>query len=105
VITLKQTERASITGRDNYILAQALAYASEWLATLDVMNDEPSNREHMDAILDEIGGHWAGVFRYQAKVKLGVLEPVPFKAGRSVAIDRTGIPVVLDVGNEEAVAE
>jgi hypothetical protein len=91
---MKRTKHASITGRDGYIIAQALAYASEWLATLDEIEDEPSNRRDMDLILDAIGGNWIGSFRYAAKVKLGILEPVSLTTGESVIFDRVGLPTV-----------
>ena len=42
----------NITGRDDYIIIQALVYASEVLATLPELYDEPSNRWDMDAVLD-----------------------------------------------------
>jgi hypothetical protein len=41
----------SITGRDAYIVAQALVYASEFLACLPIRLDEPSNRADMDDLL------------------------------------------------------
>jgi hypothetical protein len=41
----------SITGRDDYIVAQALVYASEFLACLPIQHDEPSNRWDMDDLL------------------------------------------------------
>lgn len=40
-----------ITGRDGYIIAKALAYASAWIASLPELYDEVSDREDMDAIL------------------------------------------------------
>jgi hypothetical protein len=48
-------QKTSITGRDGYIIAQALAYASEMLKYLCDPHDEPSNRADMDAILDAMG--------------------------------------------------
>ncbi len=48
-------QKTSITGRDGYIMAQALAYASEMLKHLGPPHDEPSNRADMDALLDAMG--------------------------------------------------
>ena len=41
----------SITGRDGYLVAQALVYASEFLACLPALHDEPCNRLDMDDLL------------------------------------------------------
>ena len=60
----------SITGRDCYIIAQALAYASEMLKHLGNPHDEPSNRADMDAILDAMGGNNADMQRAYARAKL-----------------------------------
>jgi hypothetical protein len=66
-----QTNQSSITGRDGYIIAQALAYASEWLKTLPVMLDEPSNRSDMDAILATMfSDSWTDDLRWHAQHKL-----------------------------------
>jgi hypothetical protein len=40
-----------ITGRDSYIIMQALVYSSEFLAALPELYDEPSNRWDMDDLL------------------------------------------------------
>ena len=41
----------SITGRDGYLVAQALVYTSEFLACLPALHDEPCNRLDMDDLL------------------------------------------------------
>jgi hypothetical protein len=62
---------SSLTGRDGYIMTQALAYASEWLKTLPIQWDEPSNRSDMDAILEDMSSPpFAKMLRWQAKCKL-----------------------------------
>jgi hypothetical protein len=62
---------SSITGRDGYIMMQALVYASEWLKTLPVHQDEPSNRNDMDAILaDMSSSSFTKMLRWQAQCKL-----------------------------------
>jgi len=60
----------NITGRDSYIIAQALAYASEWLRTLDKLNDEPSNRHDMDVFLAEFAPTLQHSLRSSARNKL-----------------------------------
>jgi len=62
-------QKTSITGRDGYIIAQALAYASEMLKYLGHPHDEPSNRADMDAILDAMGAK-ADMQRAFARAKL-----------------------------------
>jgi hypothetical protein len=62
-------QKTSITGRDGYIIAQALAYASEMLKHLGDPHDEPSNRADMDAILDAMGAN-ADMQRAYARAKL-----------------------------------
>ena len=61
----------AITGRDNQIIMQALAYASEMLRNLGLPHDEPSNRRDMDAILEALGGvSGADMHRAMARAKL-----------------------------------
>jgi hypothetical protein len=65
----KTTE--TITGRDGYIIQQALAYASEMLLHLGLPHDEPSNRRDMDAILEaHCGIDGADIHRAMARAKL-----------------------------------
>ena len=64
-----KNQKTSITGRDGYIIAQALAYASEMLKHLGNPHDEPSNRADMDAILDAMGVN-ADMQRAYARAKL-----------------------------------
>jgi len=67
----RPSSRTSITGRDGYIITQALAYASEVLRHLGLPHDEPSNRADMDAILEArcgVGG--ADHYRAAARAKL-----------------------------------
>ena len=64
-------EHEAITGRDGYIMMQALAYASEMLRHLGLPFDEPSNRADMDAILESMGGvGGADMYRAMARAKL-----------------------------------
>jgi hypothetical protein len=63
-------QNKSITGRDGYIMAQALAYASEMLKFLGLPHDEPSNRADMDDILDAMGVNFADQHRAMARAKL-----------------------------------
>jgi hypothetical protein len=49
-------DHEEITGRDGYIIMQALAFASEMLRAFGPEHDEPSNRRDMDAILEAVGG-------------------------------------------------
>jgi hypothetical protein len=63
--------KTDITGRDGYITAQALVYASEWLRSLDELHDEPSNWHDMDSILSEMFSQSiVKLFRWQAQCKL-----------------------------------
>ena len=62
-------QKTSITGRDGFIMAQALAYASEMLKHLGLPHDEPSNRADMDALLDAMGGDFDH-YRASARAKL-----------------------------------
>ena len=64
-----KNQKTSITGRDGYIISQALAYASEMLKYLGNPHDEPSNRADMDAILDGMGVN-ADLHRAYARAKL-----------------------------------
>ena len=64
----------SITGRDEYLIAQALAYASEFLACLPVVHDEPSNRWDMDDLLKATPVPWfVEDFRRLAREKLAAV--------------------------------
>jgi hypothetical protein len=64
-------EHEAITGRDGYIIKQALAYASEMLRHLGPPHDEPSNRRDMDALLEALGGvGGADTDRAMARAKL-----------------------------------
>jgi hypothetical protein len=67
--TTKTRRRPSITGRDGYIIAQALAYAIEAIAMLPEERQEASNREDMLAILTRGCGH-ADHFRSNAYAHL-----------------------------------
>jgi hypothetical protein len=64
-----KNQKNSITGRDGYIITQALAYASEMLKHLGDPHDEPSNRADMDAILDAMSAN-ADLHRAYARAKL-----------------------------------
>jgi hypothetical protein len=64
------TLKSDVTGRDGYIIVQALVYASEWLKSLADHRDEPSNRADMEAILKAIGSTNDKMFRWQARHKL-----------------------------------
>jgi len=64
-----KNQKTSITGRDGYIVVQALVYASEMLKYLGDPHDEPSNRADMDAILNAMGGN-ADMQRAYARAKL-----------------------------------
>jgi predicted ATP-grasp superfamily ATP-dependent carboligase len=48
----RKTEFGSVTGRDGYILAQALAYAIEVIGSLPEDRQERSNREDMKKIFE-----------------------------------------------------
>ena len=62
---------SSVTGRDGYIMMQALVYASEWLNTLPICWDEPSNRSDMDALLTDMAvPSFVKMLRWQARCKL-----------------------------------
>ena len=63
-------QKTSITGRDGFIMAQALAYASEMLKHFGLPHDEPSNRADMDALLDAMGVNFAEQHRAMARAKL-----------------------------------
>lgn len=64
-------ECEAITKRDDCIIMQALAYASEMLRHLGLPHDEPSNRHDMDAILEALGGvGGADMHRAMARAKL-----------------------------------
>jgi hypothetical protein len=60
-------KKSNITGRDSYIIAQALAYASEWLRSVGEYWDEPSNRSDMDALLRHIAPGMGTLLRKQAQ--------------------------------------
>jgi hypothetical protein len=57
----------NVTGRDAYIIVQALAYACEWLKSFGDHRDEPSNRRDMDAILATMNSPFAKLMRWQAR--------------------------------------
>lgn len=65
----------SITGRDHYIVAQALVYASEFLSCLPIRLDELSNRLDMvdllNANLDDPS--LVETYRRAAQEKLGAM--------------------------------
>lgn len=67
---MTKMKKLNITGRDSYIVAQALAYASEWMKSLDLPHDEPSNRYDMDDLLEHAAPGMATMLRWQAQNKL-----------------------------------
>lgn len=66
---MKNRSSKGVTGRDPYIITQALAYASEWLRSLGLPFDEPSNRHDMDMLLARYGA-FGELHRHSARNKL-----------------------------------
>jgi hypothetical protein len=64
------TIKTSITGRDDYTIAQVLAYASEMLKFLGLPFDEPISRDDMGKLLEAMGGTFAEQHRAAARSKL-----------------------------------
>jgi hypothetical protein len=58
---------ANITRRDGYIIVQALAYASEWMASLPPVLQELSNRRDMDDLLATVRPSLVRIFRETAR--------------------------------------
>lgn len=67
---MTKTKKLNVTGRDSYIIAQALAYASEWMKSLNLPHDEPPNRYDMDDLLEHVAPGMATMLRWQAQNKL-----------------------------------
>ena|ERR1700726_2512143 len=64
-------DMTDITGRDNYIIGSALAYAIECINRLPVEWQEKSDRDDMEKLLIAICGEdFAGTFREAARDKI-----------------------------------
>jgi hypothetical protein len=74
----QRRQPVSFTGRDGYLLLQALAYTILTIEALPESQQEWSNKEDMKFLLDELSHGYAGHFLNNARFHItGEGRPVP----------------------------